>query len=106
MTGHHWRVCGNTKAKDSSVTFHRIPKEPEKRALWIKCFDLVEDIKESTRVCCRHFPNGNVQQAPSINVGKCFASPMKKDDRSKHSKVRHEANVVRELRRSLTPCAE
>ena len=31
---------------------------------------------------------------------------MKKDARSKHPKVRHEANVVRELRRSLTPCAE
>ena len=57
---------GNTKAKDPNVTFHRIPKEPEKRTLWIKCFDLVEeDIKESIRVCCRHYPNGNVQQAPS-----------------------------------------
>ena len=41
MTGHRCCVCGfcgNTKAKDPSVTFHRIPKEPEKRALWIKCF--------------------------------------------------------------------
>ena len=87
MTGHHCCVCGNyTKAKDPSVTFHRIPKEPEKRALWIKCFVLVEDIKESRTVCCRHFLNGNVQQEPSINVGKRFASPMKKDARSKRAK--------------------
>ena len=39
MTGHHCCMCGNTKAKDPTVTFHGIPKEPEKRALWIKCFD-------------------------------------------------------------------
>ena len=33
MTGHRCCVCGfcgNTKAKDPRVTFHRIPKEPEK----------------------------------------------------------------------------
>ena len=43
MTGHHCCMCGNTKAKNPSVTFYRIPKEPEKRALWIKSFVLVEE---------------------------------------------------------------
>lgn len=106
MAGHRCCVCGNSKAKDPDDTFHRIPKEPERRALWIKCFDLKEeDIKESARVCCRHFPSGNAQQAPSTTLGKRFASPMKKDARSKRAKVRHEVSVVRELSRSLTSSA-
>ena len=43
MTGCRCYVCGNTKAKDPSVTFQRIPKDPEKRALWIKCYDLLHE---------------------------------------------------------------
>ena len=79
MTGHTCVVCGNTKVKDSSVTFHRIPKEVERRARWLKVFDIREEvIKESTRVCCRHFPDGHCSKEPSITLGKRFASPIRK----------------------------
>ena len=40
-------------------------------------FDIREEvIKESTRVCCRHFPDGGCSKEPSITLGKCFASPL------------------------------
>ena len=45
IAGHTCVVCGNTKVKDSSVTFHRIPKEVERRARWLKVFDIREVIK-------------------------------------------------------------
>ena len=44
MTGYTCVVCGNTKVKDSSVTFHRIPKEVERRARWLKVFDIREEV--------------------------------------------------------------
>ena len=77
IAGHTCVVCGNTKVKDSSVTFHRIRKEVERRARWLKVFDIREEvIKESARVCCRHFPDGGCSKEPSITLGKCFASPL------------------------------
>ena len=33
MSGHKFCVCGSTQAQDSSVSFHRIPKKPERRSL-------------------------------------------------------------------------
>ena len=91
MTGHTYVVCGNTKVKDSSVTFHRIPKETERRAWWLKVFDIREEvIKESTQVCCRHFPDGDCRKEPSITLGKHFASPRKKGPRGKRMREREE----------------
>ena len=50
MTGHKCSVCGNTQANEAGESFHRIPKEPERRALWLRVFELGEnDIKASTR---------------------------------------------------------
>ena len=108
MTGHRCCVCGNTKAHDPSVTFHRIPFDKKRRTLWIEIFNLKEeDFKESTRVCCRHFPDGDPNMSPSVQLGKRFAFPMKKDNRSKRAKTRHDASVERELRsRSVTPLVE
>ena len=101
IAGHTCVVCGNTKAKNSSVTFHRIPKETERRARWLKVFDIREEvIKESTRVCCRRFPDGDCSKEPSITLGKRFASPRKKGPRVKRMRERKER---RELSRSVTP---
>ena len=101
MTGHTCIVCGNTKVKDSAVSFHRIPKDPNRRALWLEVLDIREEvIKESKRVCCRHFPDGDCQKDPSMSLGKCFASPNKKGPRAKRMKHRDE---MRELSRSVTP---
>ena len=33
--GHKCCVCGNTRTKDSSVSFHRFPKEQKRRSLWL-----------------------------------------------------------------------
>ena len=57
MTGWRCIVCGNTQSSDS---FHRIPKESVRRAVWMSVFDLKEEnIKSSMHVCCRHFPVGD-----------------------------------------------
>ena len=71
MTGHRCCICGNTKTKDPSVSFHRFPKEAERRELWLSAFNLSEaDIKSNTdRVCSRHFPEGNVKKSPSVTLG-------------------------------------
>ena len=76
--------------------------------LWIEGFNLKEeDFKESARVCCRHFPDGDPSKPRSVQLGRHFASPMKKEDRSKHAKLRHDTSVERELHnRSVTPLAE
>ena len=66
-----------------------------------------EDFKDSIRVCCRHFPDGDLSKPPSVKLGNRFASPMKKDDRSKCAKIRHYTSVERGLRsRSVSPLAE
>ena len=74
MTGHKCCVCGNTRTKDSSVSFHRFPKEQKRRSLWLSVFELNEDdIKASTtRVCSRHFPEGDSQKPPSASLGKRY----------------------------------
>ena len=62
MTGHKCCICGNTTSKDPSVPFHRFTKEPGKRALWSRVFQLREEnISPNSRVCARHFPEGNEQ---------------------------------------------
>ena len=101
MTGHTCIVCGNTKAKDSSASFHRLPKDPKRRTLWLEVLDIhEEDINEGTRVCCRHFLDGDCQKDPSMSLGKHFASPKTKGPRTKWLKQRDE---TRDLSRSVTP---
>ena len=71
MPGQRSTVCGNTQASDPTASFHRIPKETVIRATWMSLFDLKEeDIKPSTRVCCRHFPNGDAKKMPDMTLGK------------------------------------
>ena len=55
-----------------------------------------EEIKPSTCVCCRHFPEGDTSKVPSLTLGKRFASPMKKGPRAKRAKVRDEDRQLRE----------
>ena len=59
-------VCGNTKAKDPNVTFHRIPKETDRGARWLEVFGICDVVKESTRVCCRHFPDGDCSKERAL----------------------------------------
>lgn len=53
------------------LKFHRIPADQEKRAIWKQVFSINEDdIKPSTRVCSRHFPDGDPKKTPSLTLGK------------------------------------
>ena len=58
---------------------HRFPQDLGRRQKWLDAFKLNEgDIKSHTRVCCMHFPNGDPQNTPQLNIGKKFASPLKR----------------------------
>ena len=90
MTGHKCCVCGSTGVTEPTVAFHRIPKEP-KRTFWLGVLEINdEDIKPSTRICSRHFPDGNTKKRPSKTLGKRFASPIKKGPRAKQAVERAE----------------
>ena len=71
MPGQRYRVCGNNQAKDPGISFHRFPRDPLVRRKWLEVFQLQEsDLRPSTRVCCRLFPDGNVKNMPGVNIGK------------------------------------
>ena len=103
MTGHRCCVCGN--GHDPGVSFLRIPKEPERRALWLRVFELrEEDIKPCTRICSRHFPEGDAKKTPNVTLGKRFASPIKKGPRAKRAREREDQRQLREhSRTTVTP---
>ena len=98
-------VCGNTKSKDPGVAFHRFPQNPDKRSKWIRCLKLKKDsIKESHRICSRHFPNGDVNSDPSLVIGKKFASPIKPwSARLKRVKARDLRVLMRNASTSKNP---
>ena len=79
MPGNTCVVCGNTRSNDPSASFHRFPTDLARRGVWLNVFGLSQsDIKSYSRVCSRHFPNGDVKKDPQIMLGKRFASPMKR----------------------------
>ena len=102
MTGKKCCVCGNTSKNDPSSSLHRIPKEPERRALWLSLLEISdEDIKSSSQVCSRHFPEGDCKNTPSLSLGKRFASPIKQGPRAKRVRERDEQRQLRESSMSL-----
>ena len=120
MTGQRCCVCDNTQSKDPTVSFHRIPKNIAIRATWLKVFELSEsDIKASSRVCSRHFPNGDVRKAPNMTLGKSeicvatssyvvhigrrFASPAKPGARTDRARNRDVQKFVKEHSSDSTP---
>jgi len=80
MPGSTCIVCGSTKKKGEKVSMFRIPAEPNRRKQWLEVLDINEaDVHDHTRVCSRHFLHGDSSNLPSLNLGKRFASPKKKD---------------------------
>ena len=70
--------------------------------MWLSVFGKTEDdITSNSRVCSRHFPNGNVELSPVSTLGKRFASPIKKGVRAERAKQRQEQRQLSEL--SITP---
>ena len=90
MPGDSCIVCGNSRIKDRGVSFHRFPSDPARRSAWMQIFKLDETkVKSCSRVCCRHFPGGDVANDPQVSLGKRFASPKKKaTPRAKRAKSR------------------
>ena len=90
-------MCGNTRAKDPSVSLHRFPKEKTKRQRWLQALGLKDDdIGSHDRVCSRHFPEGDAKSHdPQLNLGKRFASPKKRwTGRAKRAKRREGARIL------------
>ncbi len=92
MPGDTCIVCGNTRAKDKSVSMHHFPRDEARRQRWIEALDLNDlVIKDYNRVCSRHFPNADAKNDPQLTLGKRFASPKKHwTGRAKRAKKREE----------------
>ena len=72
--------CGHTKRKTEKVSMFRFPADHSKRQQWITALNLTEDdINEESRICSKHFLNGDSANAPVLNLGSRFASPRKSD---------------------------
>ena len=72
-------ICGHTKGQDENIILHRFPKDKSKLQEWLRAFNLKEsEMSVSSRVCGRHFPNGDSSLVPSLHLGKCFVSPKKR----------------------------
>ena len=46
------------------------------------------------QVCSRHFPDGDASKTPNLSLGNRFASPVKKDLRTKRANKREESKQV------------
>ena len=78
MLGDRCIVCGSSRAKDPSASFHHFPSDLSKKQLWIDEFGLLEaSVKPFTRVCSRPFRNGDPANGPDKTMGSRFASPKK-----------------------------
>lgn len=96
---------GTRLARIQTVSFHRFPSDLERRASWFQAFGIDESqLKSQSRVCCRHFRDGDAKNEPLASLGKRFASPIKgKHPRAKRAKTRESAKELTELRSSRSP---
>ena len=77
MTGENCIVYGKTRKNEPKLAFHCFLKDAEKSAKWLKEFELSENqAKSHSRVCSRHFHDGDPQNGPEMTLGKRFTSPM------------------------------
>lgn len=110
MPGDTCIMCGNTRAKDPSVSMHHFPMENTKKQRWLKALGLQDDeVGSHHRVCSRHFPEGDAKSHdPQLNLGKRFALPMKRwTGRAKRAKRREAArNLFSEGSHSRTSATD
>ena len=105
MTGHTCVVCGNSSRMDPKASFHRFPSNPERRSTWLRVFGMEEQqLRTQSRVCSRHFPDGDTKKDPSLTLGKRFASPVKVGEpRAKRARSRELNKVLVSWRGSVPP---
>ena len=57
----------------------QISTNPVKHSQWLRVFELdPEEVKPHTRVCSCYFMNGDPKNGQQANIGRQFASPVKK----------------------------
>ena len=79
MPGDSCIICGNSHKKAPHLSYHQISTNPVKRSQWLRVFELdPEEVKPHTRVCSCHFMNGDPKNGQQANIGRQFASPVKK----------------------------
>ena len=103
MPGDSCIVCGNSRKKAPQLSYHRFPSNPVKRSQWLRVFELdPEAVKPHSRVCSRHFMNGDPKNDPQANIGRRFASPVKKgSDRTTRAIERQQVKRNLEVQSSL-----
>ena len=104
MPGDSCVVCGNSRKKAPKLSYHRFPTNQAKRSQWLRVFQLdPEVVKPHTRVCSRHFKNGDPINDPQANIGRRFASPIKKgSDRTTRAIERQRTKRNLEVQSLLT----
>ena len=104
MPGDSCIVCGNSRKKAPHPSYHRFPTNPVKRSQWLRVFELdPEAVKPHTRVCSRHFMNGDPKNDPQANIGRRFASPVKNgSDRTTRAIERQQTRRNLEVRLILS----
>ena len=92
-----------TCKKAPQLSYHRFPSNPVKRSQWLQVFELdPEAVKPHSRVCSRHFMNGDPKNDPQANIGRRFASPVKKgSDRATRAIERQQVKRNLEVQSSL-----
>ena len=102
MPGHTCIICGNTYGQDPDASFHCLPSDPKRTASWLKAFGVDDSqLKFQSRVCCRHFRDGDSKKVPLVSLGKRFALPIKgKHARAKRAKTRDCTKDLADLRSS------
>ena len=88
MTGQRCVVCGNMSKRGPNCSFHRFPNSLANRMRWLQILEIdISLVKPNARVCVRHFPAGDGTKDPQVNMGKRFASLIKKNmQRAKRAK--------------------
>ena len=64
-----------TKAVDTTVHLHRLPKEVICKQQWLGTLEIEDDLPKDARVCSCHFPDDDGTKLPSLKLGKKFVSP-------------------------------
>lgn len=79
-------LCKHTTQNDGTVKMFRFPSNPVIRKQWLHNIGLKEqDLRQHSRLCSRHFRNGDKTQLPTLHLGKRFASPRKNNERGKRA---------------------
>ena len=104
MPGDSCVVCGNSRKKAPKLSYHQFPTNQAKRSQWLRVFQLdPEMVKPHTRLCSRHFMNGDPINDPQANIGRRFASPIKKgSDRTTRAIERQRTKINLEVQSLLT----